>query len=285
MVVTSKFRWLIVLCWAGLIIDLASMSIGFSDVRQYYDAGRLGYLLDSGISWLVGLWLVLAVMYRKSWARKTDIALVILLAVLQSLDIGVEYLTSLVDAETHFSLVESVANLYYNDNMAVAVLDVTSMLISICCLYLYFCKDVAVVFLPDKMRGGREAMCNTLQCVAWWGVFILCGVCSVVYQQRHGETEQWKRDCVGAAVAGSSSAREEFIDKMVEETMKGRGISEDDAKYREEYALEKKMAEDFFDQQILEMWKNEMDAGEKIRQMRKLLMERDKKQVRRLEKQ
>ena len=272
-----KFKSLIVLVWLGFAIDLISAAIGCFDVREYYSSGQCGCLVFQLLGLLLSVWLNIALMRRKSWARKAVIVLTIILYfAVFLLSPFLEWLTYRLELsmgqESHFSLFESLSGSLLGDNPVIGVLDDISGLLSLYCLYLCLSKEVVSVFLMDWKACGTKKIVNWLHGFVWWSSGILLLIGGMFFNVCHKDMEQWKADCVEAAVAGSKSARKEFIDKMVEETTAQCGISSESA---EEYAAARKMAEEYFDQQILKPWKQVKRAEELVKAVEKFLKETD----------
>ena len=185
---TGKFHKMIFLLWMSVVILALSILFGVFDVREYYSLGKVGYFLFSASCLAIDVWLIRALMHRKSWARKAFIALT-----------SISVICTLVDG--------------FNLSFAV-FLDWVSLLIGVYCVYLCFSREVANVFDSDARSQGANAIVNRIDCIAFIIVLLMSvalgGVWSYV---RHG-TESWAADCWMAVGEGSSSAKREMIEFM-----------------------------------------------------------------------
>ena len=230
----GRFQRLIVLAWALLFVDFLGDAVGLFDVREYYSLGRCGSAVLSGSLWVLEAWLCFALAWRKDWARKTYIVWSIVWAILASVW-GILMLGEGIDG-----------------NLLVWAFDVVSIPFAVYCVYLLFCKDVVAAFLPSSRPHGSWLSANRFQCIAWWASLILVVAGVVCLMSIHEETGQWMADCKAAAVAGSRQAREEWIEKIVGETMLESGLTEDDAGYEEKRTEEAKEAGKTVDRYIRE---------------------------------
>ena len=185
----EKFQKLLHFIKVSLILSAISAIIRCLDVKEYYFLGRGGAFVLGTAFLGIQIWLYVAVMQRKSWARKSFIVFTLMLAVFFVLGL------------------QSGGG----DNPIVIGLEVIENLIGLYCVYLCFAKEVVSVFKPDSELNDARAVVNTMHCFGYWIAFGLVIVVSIVWAFCHDGTDDWERDCEKAAVAGSSSAREKLI--------------------------------------------------------------------------
>lgn len=206
----GKFQKLLYFLGLSLLLSVISLIVGCIDVKEYYFVGTGGAFV-LGVAFLgIDIWLYAAVMQRKSWARKSFIVFTLLCAV--GFVLGIQ---SSVDG-----------------NLIVAVLNVAELLITLYCMYLCFTKEVVAVFKPDSELNDARAVVNTLHCFGYWFACGLVFVVSIVWVRCYDGTDAWVRDCTEAAVAGSSSAREDLIANLAEQ------LEQQDVEYPGETATE-----------------------------------------------
>lgn len=171
------------------ILDGISLLISLFDVRDYYVSGRMGTFVF-GVAFIgLGVWLCVAIRQLKSWARKTHIILTLICVLL--------YMCGFKGVS--------------DGNPLVTVLDFASLLIAIYCMCLCFAKEVVLAFEPDSKLIDARAVVNTIHCIGYWAAFCLLLVVGFMWCAHHHETEEWEMDCTNAAVAGSSSARNDLM--------------------------------------------------------------------------
>lgn len=185
----GKVQKLFSLLWLSAIVYALSVIVGCFIAKEYYSLGQTGYFIVEAGFLAIHAWLYIAIMHRKSWARKTFIVLIPTTAVLTLVPIL-------------FSFELSFATL----------LNVGSLIIGIYCVYLCFDKEIVGVFLPDSMSRGIKATVNRHHCIAYlvtiFAWFLISGIWGTV---RYGSNE-WGKDCMEALLAGSSSAKKEMIE-------------------------------------------------------------------------
>ena len=69
----------------------------------------------------------------------------------------------------------------------------------------------AAVFKPDSELNDARAVRNMINCIGYWVAFGLIFLVLIVWAFLHAGSDDWGKDCLEAAVAGSSSAREDLI--------------------------------------------------------------------------
>jgi len=185
----GKFQKLLNLIKVSLILSALSGIVSCIDIKEAYTLGRAGTFVISAAFLGLGIWLYLEVMHLKSWARKTFIVYTFLVAALFLFGVQAGG----------------------NGNLVVTGLDVAGLLINLYCVYLLFTKDVAAVFKPDSELTDARAVTNMINCIGYWLAFGLIILVGLVWAFLHDGTDDWEKDCLEAAVAGSSSAREELI--------------------------------------------------------------------------
>ena len=202
---SGKFQKLIVLLWVGLIVDMASSLVGCFDVREYYSFGRVGHivieLLFSG--WY--MWLIVAMMRRKSWARKSFVLYQILFGALYFVDVS----------DT------------FTGNLIIAGFNILCLALGFYCVFLCFGKEVVKAFLPDSKVKGSRATVNRYHCASFWFCFIALFITLGGYRFVHEGSDQWIEECKEAAIEGSMSARRDLIDKLTEEYSNGSSDDEE----------------------------------------------------------
>ena len=192
----GKFRRLLSLIRVSLILSALSGIVSCIDIREAYPWGRVGTFVISAAFWGLEIWLYFEVMHLKSWARKSFI-------VLTSLGV-VGFLLGMQTGG--------------NDNLVVNGLDVAGLLIDLYCVYLLFTKDVVAVFKPDSELTDARAVTNMIHCIGYWLASGLLFLVFIVWGLVHEGTDDWERDCLAAAVAGSSSAREGLISHVANQS-------------------------------------------------------------------
>lgn len=185
----GKFQKLLNLIKVSLILSALSGIVSCIDIREAYIWGRGGSFVLGTAFWGIEVWLYVAVMHLKSWARKTFIVYTLLVMVL--------FLFGM--------------HAGGNDNLVVTGLNVAGLLINLYCVYLLFTKEFVAVFKPDSELTDARAVTNMIHCIGYWLAFGLIILVSLVWAFLHDGTDDWAKDCLEAAVAGSSSAREELI--------------------------------------------------------------------------
>lgn len=129
------------------------------------DAPAGALLFSSGLGLAVEAWLVAAMYHKKSWARKTFIAINLVLPAVFSL---------LIVCCSDPSIDDEVSNLPFN------LVDVAGWFVSLYCVYLCFTKGIRNAFLADSKRTGAEAKVNRQQCLAYIVAFIVSQVVSSI---------------------------------------------------------------------------------------------------------
>ena len=206
---SGKFQKLIVFLWISFFFSLASTAVGCFDIREYYSLGRVGNLIFSFLFHIWDLWLIVAMMHRKSWARKSFIAITLLFA------LG-EFLT--------FSDFE---------NLFVKGLNLLCLILDIYCVFLCFGKEVIATYLPDSKVRGARATVNRYHCIFYWSYFLVILAIFIGYMiARQNVSADWLEDCKKAAINGSVDAKGELIDKYAE---KYAGDTTDENKIAEAY--------------------------------------------------
>lgn len=185
----GKFQKLLNFMKLFLGLSAISTIISCIDIRESYTLGSVGSFVTGAAFWGVEIWLYVAVMNLKSWARKSFIVYTLLGTVLFLFGIQVGG----------------------NDNLVVTGLDVARLLITLYCVYLLFTKELVAVFKPDSELTDARAVANMIHCIGYWLAFGLIILVDLVWALLHDGTDDWAKDCLEAAVAGSSSAREELI--------------------------------------------------------------------------
>lgn len=190
-----KLRKLIFLIWVSFIISWVSDVIACFDVREYYNFGEMCSFLVCIFSGLWGGWLNFAIMERKNWARKSFIG------------ISLWYLGFL-SGDAGDSL---------GENIVCNLLTIISLLIDLYCVYLLSTNEVRLEFQSDSKTCGIKATVDRWHCTAFWISFGLFLIIGVWWDVKYDGTDAWWDDCRAAAVAGSSNARKELINKYFEE--------------------------------------------------------------------
>ena len=185
----GKFQKLLNLIRVSLILSALSGIVSCIDIREAYILGRTGTFVISAAFLGLGIWLYLGIMHLKSWARKTFIVYTFLIAAL--------FLFGIQEGG--------------NENLIVTGLDVAGILIDLYCVYLLFTKEIVAVFKPDAELNNVRAIVHLAHCIGYWLAFGLIILVGLVWVLVHDGTEDWEKDCLAAAVAGSSSAREDLI--------------------------------------------------------------------------
>ena len=182
-----------VIVWIPILSGIALL-ISLLDVREYYVAGRMGTFVLGVASIGVWLWLCVAIRQLRSWARKTHITLTLICVLLYMFGFGI----------------------VPGGNPLVTVLDFAGLLVAIYCMCLCFASEVVVAFEPDSKLTGARAVVNTIHCIGYWAAICLFLVVALMWCAHHHETAEWERDCTNAAVAGSSSARNDLMGAYVD---------------------------------------------------------------------
>lgn len=174
--------------WLELILAALSWLVGFFDVREYYYVGRTWHFISAVAFLALGVWLIRAMMERKSWARKIYILLTVLDGA--SLVLG--------GIEMSFS----------------TVLNLGSLLVSGYCVYLCFTKEVSDNFQTPRSSSARSV--NWQQGFTYVVAFcLLLGIVFWRISYYYG-TDEWGEDCAEAMLAGSVSARDDMINIYAE---------------------------------------------------------------------
>ena len=190
-----KLQKLISLIWISFIISCGSDVIRCFDIGEYYSFGRMELFVFNVFDGLLGVWLNFAIMGRKNWARKSFIG------------ISLWYLGFL-SGDAGDSL---------GENIVCNLLTIISLLIDLYCVYLLSTKEARLEFQSDSKTCGIKATVDRRHCTAFWissGLFFIIGVWWVL---KYDGTDAWWGNCRAAAVAGSSNARKELINKYFEE--------------------------------------------------------------------
>lgn len=182
------FQRLLQLILLTMVISAISTIISCIDIRECYAFGRVGCFLLGVASLGIQFWLYVAVTQLKSWARKSLIVFNLIGAFFFVFGIGGGV-----------------------ENFFVFMLGIAVCLIDLYCVYLCFQEEVVAVFKPDSELTDARAMVNTMHCFGFWIADVLMIVVGIIWIILYHGTEAWDRDCSAAAVAGSSSAREELI--------------------------------------------------------------------------
>ena len=183
------FQKMLQLIAVTIFLSIISTIVSCIDIRESYSLGRVGCFLFGVASLAIQIWLYVALKQLKSWARKSLIAFNLLGAAFFVLGIGSGF-----------------------ENLFVFILGIVVCLIDLYNVCLCFQEEVVAVFKPDSELKDARAVVNTMHCFGFWlaeGLVIVAGVIWVIL---HQGTDAWDRDCTAAAVAGSSSAREELIE-------------------------------------------------------------------------
>lgn len=182
------FQKMLQLIAVTIFLSIISTIVSCIDIRESYSLGRVGCFLFGVASLAIQIWLYVAVTQRKSWARKSLIVFNLIGAFFFVLGIGAGV-----------------------ENFFVFMLSIAVCLIDLYCVYLCFQEEVVAVFKPDSELTDARAMVNTMHCFGFWIADVLMIVVGVIWMILYQGTDAWDRDCTAAAVAGSSSAREELI--------------------------------------------------------------------------
>ena len=189
----GKLRKLLSLLWLSAIVSALSLITGCFIVKEYYHLGQVGYFIVRAGFLAVQAWLYIAIMHRKSWARKTFMVLTPTVALL-----------SLYEFELSFA----------------TLLDVGSQIIGLYCVYLCFDKEIVGVFLPDSMSRGLQATVNRHHFIAYLATMFAWLLIGGIWVDARYGSDDWGEDCTKAMLDGSSAAKEqviEFLSAMLEE--------------------------------------------------------------------
>lgn len=186
---TLKEQWsnsgplqkLFAVIWLYIIITAIAGIVHCFTVTEYYPLGKAGtFWFEVVGDGLLNVWLAMAIMHLKSWARKSWIVMT-----------GLFMLMTFMGGVTVFAVVELAVCLY--------------------CSYLFFNKEVVLAFLSDAQSKGSRAVVNRHHCIAYWAAVGLLIVSVVIFSGFHYGTEEWDIDCTQAILDGSTSAREDMI--------------------------------------------------------------------------
>ena len=200
----GKFQKLLSLLWLSAIDSALSMIVGCFDAKKYYPLGQTGCFIIGAGSLAIQAWLYIAIMHRKSWARKTFMVFMPVVALLSC------------EFELSFAM----------------ILTVVSLIIGLYCVYLCFDREIVGVFLPDSMSHGLQATVNRHHFIAYlvtilaW--FLIGGIWFIA---RYG-SDDWGNDCMKAMLDGSSSAKEEIV-KCLSAMLDEQGFDYPDEQARE----------------------------------------------------
>ncbi len=191
----AKMQRLLRLMRWTLGIGVASSLVGCMDPSEYYPVGRQGALIFGLGETGLAFWLYYSVKGRRSWARRSFIVVTVLTTVLYILGLQAGG----------------------SENILLTLLSVSGTVIALYCAYLCLTKEVASVFAPDARADGPQATANMLQCAGYWGGYGVLIIALVVMFMNHYGTDAWEEDCLKAAANGSSSAREDLIERIAED--------------------------------------------------------------------
>lgn len=188
---SGKLTKLLSLLWISAIVSAISTLLGCLDVKEYYALGCFGTFIFNVFFLAIDIWLYVAMMHRKSWARKTFVVLTII-------NVAMTLLSG------------------FDMSFIMLSLTLISMAIQIYCVYLCFDKEVVAAYKIDSEAQGLLAVVNRHQCTAYILTLIGCAIInSVCVSMRYG-SKAWGEDCTAALLAGSSNAKEDMINHLAE---------------------------------------------------------------------
>ena len=215
---SGKFQKLISLMWLAIILSGVSAILACFNVRDYYSYGKIPHFIFNLAMLGMDIWLCMAMMRRKNWARISYIVI-----------------ASTATAFTLLGLKRVFADLTF-----AGVIDLGELLLTIYCAFLCFSEEVREAFKHSRLAKGTSAQVNKYQCIFYWvSIFILILI-MVIWSVAYEGSEAWSDDSVEAMLAGSSDARDDVI-QFVTEQCEAEGVDcteEDVIEYIDNYIEE-----------------------------------------------
>lgn len=177
----ARFETLMKAIWMAIGLNALSLVISLFDVRQYYSLGRFGVFLLCGGGVALSIWLALAIVQRKNWARVTFI-------------IGV-----LAGCMLQYKFFSGDGNGYC------IFLDCIALAIDLFCVVLLLTNKISRCFI--KVNDGVK------RAVIFWGVLVAQLVLSCGYglYYEFSNEDEFISNCAEAAARGSKEAYQTLI--------------------------------------------------------------------------